>query len=85
MKKELKRELFQYKLKIQKEKISRGIELFLWHIPESTCSGTDNVTNALGHFYLLFILHYASLSIPLSVPYILSYFLSFVLSYNLGF
>ena len=35
-------------MKLQKEKISRGSKLFLWHTPESPSSGADNVTNALG-------------------------------------
>lgn len=70
-------------MKLQKDKITQGIDLFLCHVPGRT-SSTDNITNALGHSHLLLILYDAYLSVPLLVPYILSYFLSFCVKLQSG-
>lgn len=69
-------------MKLQKEKISQGIEFFLDHVSGRT-SSIDNIANALGHFHLQLILYNAYLSISLLALYTLLYLLSFVISCNL--
>lgn len=50
-----KKQNIWHEMKLQKEKISQGIELFLCHDPGRT-SSTDSIANALGHFHLLLLL-----------------------------
>ena len=50
-----KKQNIQYKMKLQKEKIPQGIELFLCHDPGRTKS-SENTADAVGHSHLLLLL-----------------------------